>query len=66
MDTLNAIECVGKKYGYPRRVVTDTIINVKMKVGQGKNGIEKLYNDLTTYLKEYNSQKMNPEYLEKK
>jgi len=37
-----------------------------MKVGQGKNGVENIYKDIISFIKEYSLSKSNVDYIKAK
>jgi len=47
-EFIMAKDGVGKKFGVPRRLVHDIVINIRMKCNQAKEGIEELFNKLNT------------------
>ena len=63
-DNIMAKDAMGKKFGVPKRLSNDIIINIKIKCNQAQEGIQKLYNDLIKYVSEFNKIK-NVEELNK-
>ena len=44
-DNIMAKDAMGKKFGMPKRLSNDIIINIKIKCNQAQEGIQKLFND---------------------
>ncbi len=47
-EWIMAKDGIGKKFGVPKRLVHDIVINIKMKCNQAKEGIEELFTKLNT------------------
>ena len=47
-EYIMAKDGVGKKFGVPKRLVHDIVINIRMKCNQSKDGIEELFKKLNT------------------
>ena len=54
-ENIQAIEGIGKKFGQPKRIVNDILINIKMKCNQAYDGIEKTYKDLENIINNFNN-----------
>jgi len=65
-EYIQAKDGVGKKYGAPKRLANDVIINIKMKCNQAQEGLEKLYNLLVDIINLHNNNKKNKDYLKSK
>ena len=63
-DNIMAKDAMGKKFGMPKRLSNDIIINIKIKCNQAQEGIQKLFNDLIQYVNDFNKIK-DPEELKK-
>ena len=49
-ENIQAKESVGKKFGSPKRLANDIIINIKMKCNQAQDGVDDLFNKMNDYL----------------
>jgi hypothetical protein len=54
-ENIQAIEGIGKKFGQPKRIVNDILINIKMKCNQAYEGIEKTYKNLENTINNFNN-----------
>ena len=54
-DNIMAKEAIGKKFGTPKRLANDTIINIKIKCNQAQEGILNLFDKLKNYVNEFNN-----------
>ena len=63
-DNIMAKDAMGKKFGVPKRLSNDIIINIKIKCNQAQEGLQKLFNDLMKYVMDFNKIK-NVEELKK-
>ena len=52
-ENIMAKDAVGKKFGVPKRLANDIIINIKIKCNQAKEGLELLFNDLINFVNSY-------------
>lgn len=62
-ENIQAKESVGKKFGSPKRLANDIIINIKMKCNQAQEGLDNLYDKLVKLVKFYQESKSNEHYL---
>ena len=53
-DNIMAKDAMGKKFGMPKRLSNDIIINIKIKCNQAQEGIQQLFNDLIKYVTDFN------------
>jgi hypothetical protein len=53
-DNIMAKDAMGKKFGVPKRLSNDIIINIKIKCNQAQEGIQQLFNDLIKYVSDFN------------
>ncbi len=53
-DNIMAKDAMGKKFGVPKRLSNDIIINIKIKCNQAQEGIQQLFNDLIKYVTDFN------------
>ena len=53
-DNIMAKEAIGKKFGAPKRLANDIIINIKIKCNQSQEGITNLFDQLRKYINEFN------------
>ena len=53
-DNIMAKDAMGKKFGVPKRLSNDIIINIKIKCNQAQEGIQQLFNDLVKYVSDFN------------
>ena len=53
-DNIMAKEVIGKKFGVPKRLANDIIINIKIKCNQAQEGIINLFDKLKKYINEFN------------
>ena len=53
-DNIMAKDAMGKKFGVPKRLSNDIIINIKIKCNQAQEGIQQLFNDLVKYVTDFN------------
>ena len=44
---------MGKKFGIPKRLSNDIIINIKIKCNQAQEGIQKLFEELVKYISDF-------------
>lgn len=63
-ELIMARNCVGKIFGTPKRLINETMINIKMKVNQSIDGISKLIGNLKASIENHDSK--NKEYINKK
>ena len=54
-ENIQAIEGIGKKFGQPKRIVNDILINIKMKCNQAYEGIEQTYKNLENTINNFNN-----------
>ena len=64
-ENIQAKESVGKKFGSPKRLANDIIINIKMKCNQAKDGLDNLFSILNNFVIYYNENKTKEEYIMK-
>jgi hypothetical protein len=62
-ENIQAKESVGKKFGSPKRLANDIIINIKMKCNQAQDGLDDLFNKMDNYIKIYGQKKIEQEYI---
>lgn len=62
-ENIQAKESVGKKFGSPKRLANDVIINIKMKCNQAQEGLDNLYNKISDLVKVYDENKTKQSYL---
>ena len=60
-DNIMAKDATGKKFGTPKRLANDTIINIKIKCNQAQEGIVNLFNELKNYVLDFNKIKTKEE-----
>ena len=65
-EYIQAKDGMGKKYGAPKRLANDIIINIKMKCNQAQEGLDKLYDMLVEVINLHKNQKNSSEYLKSK
>ena len=53
-DNIMAKEAIGKKFGVPKRLANDIIINIKIKCNQAQEGLMGLFEKLKKYVSEFN------------
>lgn len=53
-DNIMAKDAIGKKFGAPKRLANDIIINIKIKCNQSQEGIINLFDQLRKYINEFN------------
>ena len=53
-DNIMAKDANGKKFGVPKRLANDTIINIKIKCNQAQEGLLALFDKLKKYVSEFN------------
>ena len=53
-DNIMAKDAMGKKFGVPKRLSNDIIINIKIKCNQAQEGLQKLFNDLIKFVSDFN------------
>jgi hypothetical protein len=63
-DIIMGKECIGNKFGAPKRLANGIIINVKMKCNQSKDGIDKLFTQLREHIDKFNSNRTNITYVQ--
>ena len=56
-ENISAKDGVGKKFGAPKRLVNDIIINIKIKCNQAMEGLDNLFKQLQGELSTFNSLK---------
>ena len=52
-DNIMAKDAMGKKFGVPKRLSNDIIINIKIKCNQAQEGLQKLFNDLIKFVSDF-------------
>ena len=52
-DNIMAKDAMGKKFGIPKRLSNDIIINIKIKCNQAQEGIQKLFEELVKYISDF-------------
>lgn len=65
-EYIQAKDGIGKKYGAPKRLANDVIINIKMKCNQAQEGLEKLYQSLLDLISLHKNNKSDQSYLKSK
>ena len=63
-DNIMAKDAMGKKFGIPKRLSNDIVINIKIKCTQAQEGLQKLFEELIKYITDFNKIK-NTEDLNK-
>ena len=53
-ENIMAKEGIGKKFGAPKRLVNDIIINIKIKCNLAQEGLNSLYKDLVNMINSFN------------
>ena len=53
-DNIMAKDANGKKFGVPKRLANDIIINIKIKCNQAQEGLMNLFDKLKKYVSEFN------------
>ena len=56
-DNIMAKDAIGKKFGTPKRLANDIIINIKIKCNQAQEGLMFLFEKLKNYIKDFNELK---------
>ena len=56
-DNIMAKDAIGKKFGSPKRLANDIIINIKIKCNQAQEGLLFLFEKLKNYVSEFNETK---------
>ena len=54
-ENIMAKEATGKKFGVPKRLANDIVINIKIKCNQAQEGIQNLFNELVNYVSKFNN-----------
>jgi hypothetical protein len=62
-DIIMAKECIGNKYGAPKRLANEIIISIKMKCNQSQEGLEALFNTMKQNIQEFEKNKNNTTFL---
>lgn len=62
-ENIQAKESVGKKFGSPKRLANDIVINIKMKCNQAQEGLDNLYDKLVNLVKLYQERHTKEEYI---
>ena len=52
-DNIMAKDAIGKKFGIPKRLSNDIIINIKIKCTQAQEGLQKLFEELIKYVTDF-------------
>ena len=52
-DNIMAKDAMGKKFGIPKRLSNDIIINIKIKCNQAQEGLQKLFEELIKYVTDF-------------
>ena len=52
-DNIMAKDAMGKKFGIPKRLSNDIIINIKIKCNQAQEGLQKLFEELIKYITDF-------------
>ena len=52
-DNIMAKDAAGKKFGIPKRLSNDIIINIKIKCNQAQEGLQKLFEELIKYISDF-------------
>ena len=53
-DLIMARNCIGTVYGAPKRLINEISINIKMKVNQSIESIERMFNELRDLIENHN------------
>ena len=53
-DNIMAKDAMGKKFGIPKRLSNDIIINIKIKCTQAQEGLQTLFDELIKYITDFN------------
>jgi len=62
-ENIQAKESVGKKFGSPKRLANDIIINIKMKCNQAQEGLDNLFEKMNKLVYLFEERKINEEYI---
>jgi golgin subfamily A member 4 len=57
VENIMAKDVIGKKFGGPKRIANDVVINMKMKCNQAQEGLEKLLHGLKNLIIEFENEK---------
>ena len=52
-DNIMAKDAMGKKFGIPKRLSNDIIINIKIKCNQAQEGLQRLFEELIKYITDF-------------
>ena len=52
-DNIMAKDAMGKKFGIPKRLSNDIIINIKIKCNQAQEGLQKLFEELIKHITDF-------------
>ena len=53
-DNIMAKDAMGKKFGIPKRLSNDIVINIKIKCTQAQEGLQTLFDELIKYITDFN------------
>ncbi len=62
-ENIQAKESVGKKFGSPKRLANDIIINIKMKCNQAQEGLDNLFEKLNKLVRKHLECKNSEDYI---